>query len=531
MSLHRRLSFQHLEPRQLLSVSVDSPANHVVLLGGPWDGVLLNRNPENNNTAGSVLLPTGRHLLTAAHTRTTEGGTPRVIEYQLPGGNLQTATVVAYYTHNFTAQGEPGDIAILELASPLPEAIPRYDIYRGADEIGKVGIRVGFGASGQGDIQPGLLGIKRIGTNRYELLRNSYQLQYDFDNGTPGANTLGDLGEGADEVLAGGGDSGSPVFIDGRIAGITVFGLLSRLGYPAFGIQGYDERVSSHASWIDSVIDIIGPRVTNVTISSSTGVHTPYSFNTAVYNGQAVIGSGNQIRTVPVGGADTLDISFNEAVDVAFDDLAVVGLRTGWQLHTNANQFTYDTVAKTARWTFLPFDGHAAWPADDNYVIKLSDSVTDVTGNALDGEWINPVSIITASGGVSEFPSGNGQSGGSFQFVVTLLFGDRTQNNVVALNSDLLPAYNNIGAGSGMTWSDGDFNGNGTVSFNSDVDPAMANVGKPAISVVFIAADRDGDFDVDADDSEHDFNGDGVFDGADLLLWQRQFGISLVVDA
>jgi hypothetical protein len=131
-----------------------------------------------------------------------------------------------------------------------------------------------------------------------------------------------------------------------------------------------------------------------------------------------------------------------------------------------------------------------------------------------------------------EFPSGNGQAGGSFQFVVTLLFGDRTQNNVVAFNSDIDPAMNNIGAGAGKTWTDGDFNGNGTVSFLGDVDPANDNVGKPAISTIDIAADADGDFDVDGDDDTgQDLNGDGVFDGADILLWQRQFGISLALVA
>lgn len=147
-------------------------------------------------------------------------------------------------------------MAILELEHELNADVERYDIYRSSDELGKIGIRVGFGASGQADIQPGLSGVKRMGVNRYDLLRNDYQLEYDFDDGTWSYNTLGDLGEGNDEVFSAVGDSGSPIFIDGLVAGIAVAGLQQPLGSPAFGLRAWDERVSSHASWIDRPADL-----------------------------------------------------------------------------------------------------------------------------------------------------------------------------------------------------------------------------------------------------------------------------------
>jgi hypothetical protein len=61
------------------------------------------------------------------------------------------------------------------------------------------------------------------------------------------------------------------------------------------------------------------PKVANVTISGSASIHAPYSFD-------AHDGSGEQLRTVPVGGADTISITFSEDVNVAASHLRVVGL-------------------------------------------------------------------------------------------------------------------------------------------------------------------------------------------------------------
>jgi hypothetical protein len=66
MNRHGRLQFESLESRLALSVTADAPGNHVVP-DGQWTGVLLNRNTFSGETYGSVLLPTGRHVLTAAH--------------------------------------------------------------------------------------------------------------------------------------------------------------------------------------------------------------------------------------------------------------------------------------------------------------------------------------------------------------------------------------------------------------------------------------------------------------------------------
>ena len=50
--------------------------------------------------------------------------------------------------------------------------------------------------------------------------------------------------------------------------------------------------------------------------------------------------------------------------------------------------------------------------------------VTDVAGNALDGEWVNPDFIGDTNPSISTFPSGDGNVGGDFEFRVTVLDGD-----------------------------------------------------------------------------------------------------------
>jgi len=60
---------------------------------------------------------------------------------------------------------------------------------------------------------------------------------------------------------------------------------------------------------------------------------------------------------------------------------------------------------------------------NSTFIFSLSDAITDADGNNLDGEWTNPASVNTVNSSVSTFPSGDGLSGGRFNFVMTLLPG------------------------------------------------------------------------------------------------------------
>ncbi|MCA9239636.1 MAG: hypothetical protein KDA37_05530, partial [Planctomycetales bacterium] len=191
----------------------------------------------------------------------------------------------------------------------------------------------------------------------------------------------------------------------------------------------------------------VGPQVMNVTISGSQSTHDPFDFNT-------VDGSGDQLATVPVGGADTISITFSEDVNVAANHLHLVGLRT-------ANRpvladFDYDILSMTATWRF------EGWALADHYAITLSDSVTDIEGIPLDGDWTNPSYIGQVNASISEFPSGDGEGGGDFVFVATLLPGDADLDGVVGI-VDYGVLAGTYGQQVEQLFTDADFDGDGDV--------------------------------------------------------------------
>jgi hypothetical protein len=263
------------------------------------------------------------------------------------------------------------------------------------------------------------------------------------------------------------------------------------------------------------------PQVLNVIVSGSLSAHNPFSFDT-------VDGSGAQLGTVPVGLADTISIVFSENVNVSADTLFIVGLRTA-NLPELA-EFAYDPLTFTATWRF------EGWVFGDNYLLHLDDSITDTDGNFLDGEWVNPASRTTNNALVSEFPSGDGNSGGSFAFMMTLLAGDMNLDAKVDM-TDYNLFVGSLTQGGGTLFVHGDFNGSGTVSA---MDIAYFTANYPLnLQTPYFIADLDQDGDVDDDDlaimsdnfgstsaswDEGDLNDDRVIDDLDLDLAFAQYG-------
>jgi hypothetical protein len=182
---------------------------------------------------------------------------------------------------------------MIRLAQPASSSLDRYAIYTGFDEIGQTFEVVGYGRSGTGYIGTcspaascggasyGLpAGTRRRGNNTYDAtVQGTFDvlgytagqtvLVSDFDNGLAANDALGyffgisGLGLGGNEVTTAPGDSGGPSFIDGRIAGITSYGL--RLSYlsgetsdvtarldSSFGEFAAYTRVSQYQDWIHS---------------------------------------------------------------------------------------------------------------------------------------------------------------------------------------------------------------------------------------------------------------------------------------
>ena len=199
-------------------------------------------------------------------------------------------------------------------------------------------------------------------------------------------------------------------------------------------------------------------------------------------------------------------------------------------LVTGTDGFSYSPVTHQATWRFnTPF-------AANQYVLSLSDLVTDAHNNRLDGEWTNPFRLATNNTLVSDFPSGNGLAGGNFNFVFSMLPGDADLNNLVN-TFDYTIWYTNYYGDPPLNavFTQGDMDGSGEVDYGEDYF-VYANFLRDFTQLV--SADFNGDGlvnDLDLaiwqagyeDDSAGDADGDGDVDGVDYLIWQRQSGLEL----
>jgi nitrogen fixation protein FixH len=316
---------------------------------------------------------------------------------------------------------------------------------------------------------------------------------------------------------------------DGTVDGFDFLTTLQAMGNRTVWDESFNPNAGP-ASTSDTPVAGL-PKVQNVTVSGSLSQHAPFSFNNPNDDNADFDGSGIQLRTVPVGAADTISIAFTEAVNLTASDLTVVGLRTGNVPYVVS--YSYDSSTFTATWRLQ------GWATADQFYLALSDEITDVDGNRLDGEWTNPATYTTTNALVSEFPSGNNLPGGWFTFIMTLLPGDANLDNVVNY-TDYSIFQSNYG-GSNQLFTQGDFNGNGNVSYVGDGNLLSANYNMN-LTNVWILADLDGDNDVDDADmtiinnnmnstgmtrAQGDLTGDGKITKADIDLAFAQFGLKL----
>ena len=275
------------------------------------------------------------------------------------------------------------------------------------------------------------------------------------------------------------------------------------------------------------------PKVIDVTVDGSTSFHDPYSFAE-----QKATGSGEQVRTVPVGGADMFHIQFSETMNpatFAVSDLEVIGLKTATKPVPVSSGFSVNSTADVATWTF------SDWSLGDNYLLSLAQY-----GQALDGEWVNPKSLsaVNSSGNISTFPSGDNVAGGQFDFVTTLLPGDADLNGVVDVADlgTLSEHYNQHNMSMDAVFSQADFTGDGVVDV-ADLGELGTNW-QVNLQQIWILADLGPNPDdrVDAADDailqsnygmtnptreDGDLDADGDVDGDDLLILQQMMGIDL----
>jgi len=308
----------------------------LITVGDPLDPKYANAGDHLRNGVGSIFVQfpeTGdggflctasaispTHILTAAHCVTAADWTVSRIRFilnaGLPAPMILEASGFAvhpwyplFLSFGFGAFAH-GDIAVIELANPLPADIEIYDIYRDSDEFNQPARHYGHGRSGKGN--KGATGgssffFARTGMNTYEQVLEPFlgtgiddQLLSDFDSGGRKHNAMAwwfssefrcapendnpphaqdgqcttfkdgnypDFkGFGKFEVGIASGDSGGPAFIGGKIAGVHSFGFTHNCSgvtngtdfkcglNSSYGEMSGDTRVSFHAGFIDAVI-------------------------------------------------------------------------------------------------------------------------------------------------------------------------------------------------------------------------------------------------------------------------------------
>lgn len=126
------------------------------------------------------------------------------------------------------------DIAVVVMEQDLPSWVTTYALHTGAT-LGQQSTHVGYGTFGTGTGATGFDGRRRWGVNQVDWIPNDptwyadQMLLADFDNGSAQWDTFCLVGVACDrgttsEAGAASGDSGGPLFINGRLAGITSFG-------------------------------------------------------------------------------------------------------------------------------------------------------------------------------------------------------------------------------------------------------------------------------------------------------------------
>jgi len=248
-------------------------------------GALVTTVPEVGNFISTMsLLWTGKHILTAAHSVTDDGGAINFssgnLYFQLSGITYVIGVSPGQVRLHPDWDGDllnGHDLAVIELDAVVDVAIPRYDIYTGST-VSLVGADTTFFGYGNGGVgatgsESLTAGDKRYGENVIDgvpivedVLEESILL-YDFDNGLEAQSSTGDLGLGDEEALTAPGDSGGPMFVEdadmaGRflIAGVHSFGAslapfdIDTELNNSFGELSGNANVSFDQDWITSVV-------------------------------------------------------------------------------------------------------------------------------------------------------------------------------------------------------------------------------------------------------------------------------------
>lgn len=278
--------------RSTLTVAGSHPnlSIYATPLGTGYDGVAALLITKPNGTficTGSLIGNSGRNVVTAAHCLT--GATSVQAIFFPPAGGTQVITtssfnIAAGYTGAVIDQN---DIGVVHLGQRVTGVQGYW--FSGQGGMGQTYRQVGFGASGTGTTGA-IFGAgqgRRTGLNRFDFsgadpifsgFFGDQDVYFaDFDNGsaaqdascrltaffTAATAPYCDPGQGVNEVLSAGGDSGGPEFINGRLAAVTSFGLTFGGGVvgdidpflnSSFGELAGFTRIDRHLAWLQQQV-------------------------------------------------------------------------------------------------------------------------------------------------------------------------------------------------------------------------------------------------------------------------------------
>ena len=313
-----------------LYTSLDDPSNHIVPTSNPHDGVaklILTRTDGTFGCSGT-LADDKIHVFTAAHCVADDFGNYILTSGSATfDGNSEYITILIDAPNSLSHPDYDGDyikgndIAILKLVS-VPPGVPGILHATSGSIVGDIVNKNGYGLSGYfstgTDSSIYNFGTKRSGQNIYDAFADTMYsalgltsnvdfipgaiYQFDSDDGTAKHDAFGfffgisNTGLGNSEVISASGDSGGPTFANGKLVGITSYGITlqytnkqtsdctKQFGQPRLdsscGEFAGDTRVSQYTDFITSVLSPINdsdPPVisaTNADTSSTTATIT-----------------------------------------------------------------------------------------------------------------------------------------------------------------------------------------------------------------------------------------------------------------
>jgi hypothetical protein len=242
--------------------------------------LIINTNVGSFLCSGAMIGPSA--VLAAAHCFTDSSGNKIANDVSViafPNGTTTSATLAAPGSEIYIPSAYDGavisdyDIAIVRLPSSFGAGVDIYDTFGAADIVTTAPFTmVGFGRRGDGATGATLSsGARRRGFNQFDFFNSAAVLVSDFDNGLTANDAscfavgVCGLGLGNFEASTASGDSGGPVFLNGKIVAVSSFG--ARFGAvdidgtlnASFGEFNGFVYTGFHEAWIDSILAIPEP--------------------------------------------------------------------------------------------------------------------------------------------------------------------------------------------------------------------------------------------------------------------------------